>query len=97
MFDILDEEEIEPDRGSEAAAHLSVPVEGRVDFEHVCFGYDPHRPLMRDVTFKVKPGQKVAIVGSTGAGKTTFINLLMRFYEIDGGRIALDGVDAHMS
>lgn len=95
VFDILDEEEVEPDPAVEAAAHLPASVEGRVDFERVRFGYDPTKPLMRDVTFHVKPGQKVAIVGATGAGKTTLINLLMRFYEIGGGRIGLDGVDTH--
>lgn len=95
VFDILDEEEVEPDPAVEAAAHLPASVEGRVDFERVRFGYDPAKPLMRDVTFHVKPGQKVAIVGATGAGKTTLINLLMRFYEIGGGRIELDGVDTY--
>ena len=95
VFDILDEEEVEPDPAVEVAAHLPASVEGRVDFERVRFGYDPAKPLMRDVTFHVKPGQKVAIVGATGAGKTTLINLLMRFYEIGGGRIGLDGVDTH--
>lgn len=94
VFDILDEEEIEPDLVSGYAALLPETIEGRVDFDHVRFGYDPAKPLMRDVTFHVKPGQKIAIVGSTGAGKTTLINLLMRFYEIGGGRIALDGIDA---
>ena len=69
------------------------PVRGRVAFEHVRFGYDTARPLMHDVSLVAEPGQKVAIVGATGAGKTTLINLLMRFYEVDGGRITLDGVD----
>lgn len=95
VFDILDEEEVEPDPLPEVAAKLPAAVEGRVDFSRVRFGYNPEKPLMRDVTFHVKPGQKVAIVGATGAGKTTLINLLMRFYEIGGGSIELDGVDAH--
>lgn len=95
VFDILDEEEVEPDPLPEVAAKLSAAVEGRVDFSRVRFGYNPEKPLMRDVTFHVKPGQKVAIVGATGAGKTTLINLLMRFYEIGGGSIELDGVDTH--
>lgn len=95
VFDILDEEEIEPDPLPEVAAKLPAAVEGRVDFSRVRFGYNPEKPLMRDVTFHVRPGQKVAIVGATGAGKTTLINLLMRFYEIGGGSIELDGVDTH--
>lgn len=95
VFDILDEQEVEPDPTPELAAHVEQPVCGRVAFEHVRFGYDPERPLMRDVSFSVEPGQKIAIVGATGAGKTTLINLLMRFYEVDGGRITLDGVDTH--
>lgn len=95
VFGILDEEEVEPDPAEDVAAHLPATVEGRVDFQRVRFGYDAANPLMRDVTFHVKPGQKVAIVGATGAGKTTLINLLMRFYEIGGGRIELDGVDTH--
>lgn len=95
VFDILDEEEVEPDPLPEVAAKLPAAVEGRVDFSRVRFGYNPEKPLMRDVTFHVKPGQKVAIVGATGAGKTTLINLLMRFYEIGGGSIGLDGVDTH--
>lgn len=95
VFDILDEEEVEPDPLPEVAARLPAAVEGRVHFSRVRFGYDPEKPLMRGVTFHVKPGQKVAIVGATGAGKTTLINLLMRFYEIGGGSIELDGVDTH--
>ena len=95
VFDILDEEEVEPDPLPEVAAKLPAAVEGRVDFSRVRFGYNPEKPLMRDVTFHVKHGQKVAIVGATGAGKTTLINLLMRFYEIGGGSIELDGVDTH--
>lgn len=95
VFDILDEEEVEPDPLPEVAAKLPAAVEGRVNFSRVRFGYNPEKPLMRDVTFHVKPGQKVAIVGATGAGKTTLINLLMRFYEIGGGSIELDGVDTH--
>ena len=91
VFHLLDEEEVEPDPAQ--PAELPHNVEGRVAFEHVRFGYDAKKPLMRDVSLVAEPGQKVAIVGATGAGKTTLINLLMRFYEIDGGRITLDGVD----
>jgi ATP-binding cassette subfamily B protein len=67
---------------------------GRVSLEHVSFRYEPDKPLITDFNLEVQPGQTVAIVGPTGAGKTTIVNLLMRFYEIDEGRICLDGVDA---
>ena len=93
VFDLLDEPEMEADPQPDEAARLPGCVEGRVAFEHVRFGYTPEKPLMRDVSFTAEPGQKIAVVGTTGAGKTTLINLLMRFYEIDGGRITLDGVD----
>ena len=66
---------------------------GRVAFEDVSFRYQPDTPLIDDLDLVAEPGQTVAIVGPTGAGKTTLVNLLMRFYEIDGGRITLDGVD----
>ncbi len=95
VFDILDEEEIEPDPAPELAARLPQAVEGSVAFEHVRFGYNADKLLMHDVSFAARPGQKIAIVGATGAGKTTLINLLMRFYEVNGGRITLDGVDTH--
>ena len=91
VFAFLDEAEVVPDPAT--PAELPEPVRGRVAFEHVRFGYSADRPLMRDVSLTAEPGQKVAIVGATGAGKTTLINLLMRFYEVDGGRITLDGVD----
>jgi ABC-type multidrug transport system fused ATPase/permease subunit len=75
-----------------------VPAASRVHLEHVCFRYEPGTPLIEDFTLKVDPGQTVAIVGATGAGKTTIVNLLMRFYEIGSGRILLDGVDyRHLS
>ncbi|WP_374110282.1 ABC transporter ATP-binding protein [uncultured Parolsenella sp.] len=91
VFRLLDEDEVEPDPVCPLAP--VEPVRGRVAFEHVRFGYSADKPLMRDVSLVAEPGQKVAIVGATGAGKTTLINLLMRFYEVDGGRITLDGVD----
>ena len=93
VFCLLDEDEVEADPALPAAP--AEPVRGRVTFEHVRFGYSPDKPLMRDVSFVAEPGQKVAIVGATGAGKTTLINLLMRFYEVGGGRITLDGTDTH--
>lgn len=68
-------------------------VKGEVDFEHVRFGYDPDRTIIHDFTCHVEPGMKVAIVGPTGAGKTTIVNLLMRFYELNGGSIKVDGHD----
>ena len=88
-FELLDEEEEIPDPASPAVVENAV---GRVAFEHVSFGYEPDRLLMHDISFEAKPGQKIAVVGATGAGKTTLINLLMRFYEVNGGRITLDGV-----
>lgn len=72
-----------------------VPLErakGIVTFENVSFGYSPDKPLMKNISFTAKQGQKIAIVGATGAGKTTLINLLMRFYEVGGGRITVDGI-----
>ncbi len=91
VYELLDAEEIVPD--PEEPMALPEPVRGRVCFEHVAYGYTPDNLLMRDVNLVAEPGQKVAVVGATGAGKTTLINLLMRFYEVNGGRITLDGVD----
>lgn len=89
-FDLLDESEEIPDPSSPAyPGH----VRGRIAFEHVSFGYEPDHMLMRDISFTALPGQKIAVVGSTGAGKTTLVNLLMRFYEINSGRITIDGLD----
>jgi ATP-binding cassette, subfamily B, multidrug efflux pump len=90
VFQLLDAEEQEPD-----SADAPAPVEGdgTIEFENVSFAYTPERPLIRDLSFRVEPGQTVAIVGPTGAGKTTLVNLIMRFYELDGGRILLDGQD----
>ena len=90
-FALLDEEEEIPDPQSPAILEKAT---GRIAFEHVNFGYDPGHLLMKDISFEAKPGQKIAVVGSTGAGKTTLVNLLMRFYEVNGGRITVDGVDA---
>ena len=91
VFNFLDTSEIVADPPTPAT--LPDPVRGRITFEHVRFGYDKNNPLMHDVNLVAHPGQKIAIVGATGAGKTTLINLLMRFYEINGGRITLDGID----
>ena len=89
VFEFLEEPEMEPDR---VKTKLET-VKGDVDFSHVEFSYDKGKPIIKDFSAHVKAGQKVAIVGPTGAGKTTLVNLLMRFYEIDGGSIAIDGVD----
>ena len=69
------------------------PILGSVEFENVSFSYDPEKPLIRNLNFKVDAGQMVAIVGPTGAGKTTLINLLMRFYDVTEGAIKIDGID----
>jgi ATP-binding cassette subfamily B multidrug efflux pump len=90
VFEVLDAVEQVPDDAAPAALRDS---RGRVEFEHVSFSYDPEKPLITDLSLVAEPGQTVAIVGPTGAGKTTLVNLIMRFYELDGGRITLDGVD----
>jgi ATP-binding cassette subfamily B protein len=90
VFEVLDAEEQEPDAASPAV--LEDP-HGAVAFDDVSFSYTPDKPLIEDLDLSVNPGQTVAIVGPTGAGKTTLVNLIMRFYELDGGRITLDGVD----
>ena len=91
VFALLDEPQVTSH--PQVPAELPQNVEGRICFEHVSFGYSPEKTLMHDVNLVAEPGQKVAIVGATGAGKTTLINLLMRFYEVNGGRITLDDVD----
>ena len=88
VFEVLDEEEQVP----EEASSLN-PTCGRVAFEHIWFSYDPEQPLITNLSLLAEPGSTVAIVGPTGAGKTTLVNLIMRFYELDRGRITLDGVD----
>ncbi|MBR3404570.1 MAG: ATP-binding cassette domain-containing protein, partial [Firmicutes bacterium] len=91
IFDFLGEEEM-ADESQKTARLDPDTVRGEVEFSHVRFGYDPDRTIIHDFSLKVKPGQKVAIVGPTGAGKTTIVNLLMRFYELDDGSISIDGV-----
>ena len=89
VFEVLDAEE-EP---ADASGKLSEVVTGRVEFEHVDFSYTPERPLITDLNLVAEPGHTVAIVGPTGAGKTTLVNLILRFYDLNAGRITLDGVD----
>ncbi|MCL7377234.1 ABC transporter ATP-binding protein [Streptomyces sp. 35G-GA-8] len=90
IFELLDAEEQEADAPAVERLRES---QGRVTLEHVSFRYEPDKPLIDDLSLSVDPGQTVAIVGPTGAGKTTLVNLLMRFYEVTGGRITLDGTD----
>ena len=90
VFEILDA----PEQSADASAAVTpTQVRGRVAFENVSFSYDPSRPLIEHLDLVAEPGQTVAIVGPTGAGKTTLANLLLRFYDVDDGRISLDGVD----
>ena len=89
VFELLDAEEQSPD-----PVDAEPPTgSGRLAFEHVAFSYDPEQPLIRDLSLEARPGHTIAIVGPTGAGKTTLVNLIERFYELDGGRITLDGED----
>jgi ATP-binding cassette subfamily B protein len=93
VFEFLDAEEEAPDDVAASVARSPGAGAGSVRLENVCFRYERDEPLIEDFTLDVAPGETVAIVGPTGAGKTTVVNLLVRFYEIDSGRILLDGVD----
>lgn len=93
VFELLDEEEEVKEVTTSQAKHAVVAEEGAVEFRHVRFGYKEDAILIEDMNIEVSPGQTIAIVGPTGAGKTTLINLLMRFYEISGGEIVIDGVN----
>ncbi len=90
VFDLLDEQELRVEPGAPA---VTAAVRGRVEFQHVSFRYEPDTPLIEDLSLIAEPGHTIAIVGPTGAGKTTLVNLILRFYELDKGRITLDGVD----
>jgi ATP-binding cassette subfamily B protein len=90
VFDLLDAAEQSPEPAEQPAA---AERRGRVEFDHIAFRYQPDEPLIDDLSLVAEPGHTVAIVGPTGAGKTTLVNLIMRFYELDAGRITLDGVD----
>ena len=90
VFEFLDEEELPKENAKEILNPEE--VKGNISFEHVYFGYDKTRDIIKDFTVNVKPGQKIAIVGPTGAGKTTIVNLLMKFYEINSGDIKIEGI-----
>jgi ATP-binding cassette subfamily B protein len=90
VFALLDVDEQNPD---DVVPLLDLSPRGRIEFDHVSFSYDPANPLIKDLSLVAEPGHTIAIVGPTGAGKTTLVNLIMRFYEIDSGTITLDGVD----
>lgn len=91
IFELLDAEEEEPD--PQNTATLATPVRGKVEFTDVDFSYSPNHPLIENLSLKALPGQTIAIVGPTGAGKTTLVNLIMRFYEVNSGGIFIDDVD----
>jgi ATP-binding cassette subfamily B protein len=93
VFDLLDEPEESPDREPPLPSSDGERLTGRVEFDHVSFSYHPGTPVIEDLSFTAIPGSTVAIVGPTGVGKTTLVNLLMRFYDVDSGRILVDGVD----
>ena len=95
VFEFLDAEEQDAETATE---HLPAKTDGHVEFRHVTFSYSEDKPLIEDLSFTAEPGHTVAIVGPTGAGKTTLVNLVMRFYELNSGSITLDGVDiTHLS
>ena len=89
VFAVMDE----PPEEADAETAVDFPIQGAVAFEHVTFGYTPEKVILKDISLYAKPGQKIAFVGSTGAGKTTITNLINRFYDIDEGTITIDGVD----
>ena len=93
VFEVIDEPAMEPDAAYAAVLGDNIGVRGAVDIEHLWFSYDKTKKLLTDINVHVKPGETVAIVGPTGCGKSTLINLLMRFYEADQGAILVDGLD----
>ena len=93
VFEVIDEPAMEPDAADAAVLGDNIGVRGAVDIEHLWFSYDKTKKLLTDINVHVKPGETVAIVGPTGCGKSTLINLLMRFYEADQGAILVDGLD----
>ncbi len=95
VFEVLDDEDFVTPVSAEASARLALPdkCDGRVSFEHVSFAYDPERPVLQDINLEIKPGQTLALVGQTGAGKSTLVSLLMRFFDPTNGRVTMDGID----
>ena len=96
VFEFLDEKEEEPDTANPVQiydANGNLTIKGNVDFEHVQFGYDPEKIIIHDFNAHIKAGDQIAIVGPTGAGKTTIVKLLMRFYDLNSGDIRIDGID----
>ena len=91
--EILSGDERRPPAGTSGSAAVVPSGPGHIRFEHVTFGYTPDQPVLRDVSFEIAPGQRVGIVGATGSGKTTIVSLLLRFYDIQQGRITIDGID----
>src|SRR5690606_14113279 len=89
IFDVLDTDEFTPNSGTYQPEH----IRGEIEFKNVWFAYNDDKWVLKDVSFKVKPGETLALVGATGAGKSSTINILSRFYEIQKGQILLDGVD----
>lgn len=90
VFEVMDQPD-EVDEGREQFAETG--VQGNIDLAHISFGYVPEEPVLKDLNLNIRAGEKIAIVGATGSGKTTIINLITRFYEVDGGRITIDGLD----
>lgn len=90
VFEIMDET---PDLLDKENAIVADSFKGEVEFSHVHFGYEEDKPILKNIDFQVRPGEKIALVGPTGSGKTTIINLLMRFYDVTAGEIRVDGLD----
>ncbi|MGI6537775.1 MAG: ABC transporter ATP-binding protein [Caldicoprobacterales bacterium] len=93
VFEFLEEEEEKPEEPKVTISNEKLPIEGNVEFSHVHFGYDPDKIIIKDFSAVIKKGQKIALVGPTGAGKTTIVKLLMRFYDVNDGAILIDGHD----